>query len=216
MNHYSLLCIKPDYMPKNIIKILLDSKSEDFSNATTGYSRNEQVSNYRKTKWLTLPEEIGKHLHDSIFQTHEEVLKQIYSSTIKSVESPQFLRYDIGDEYKVHNDSEDLVGGKLKQVVERDISLLYYLNDDYDGGELEFTKLQLTIKPKTGMLIAFPSYLEFEHRVHPVTKGTRYSIVSWIATEKRLYERPYDRQKVQQTWVLPSGLNSDSKFSTSQ
>ena len=56
------------------------------------------------------------------------------------------------------------------------------------GGELEFTQLGLTIRPKKGMMIAFPSYHEFAHKVHPVKYGFRYTLVSWLETEKRLYD----------------------------
>jgi PKHD-type hydroxylase len=42
-----------------------------------------------------------------------------------------------------------------------------------DDGEFEITN----IKPKTGSVIVFPSYVH--HRVKPVTKGTRYSVVAW-------------------------------------
>ena len=65
---------------------------------------------------------------------------------------------------------------------------LFYLNEDYGGGEIEFYDLGLTIKPKKGMMIAFPSYKEFAHKVHPVTWGHRYSLVCWIATQKNLYD----------------------------
>jgi predicted 2-oxoglutarate/Fe(II)-dependent dioxygenase YbiX len=38
------------------------------------------------------------------------------------------------------------------------------------------------------MMIVFPSYKEFAHMVHPVTWGHRYSLVSWVATQKNLYD----------------------------
>jgi Rps23 Pro-64 3,4-dihydroxylase Tpa1-like proline 4-hydroxylase len=202
MNFYSLLCIIPDFIPDSIIKVLLDNKSEDYSHAQIGLSEEETIKDYRKTKWLNLPPHIHQSLFDSIGIIHNLYLKPIYNTSIKTIEPPQFLRYDISDHYDKHNDSESYVNNKLKRVMERDISLLLYLNDDYEGGELEFTKLQLTIKPKKGMLITFPSYDDFEHKVHPVTKGVRYNIVSWINTENRIYERPYDRPL--QQWVLPS------------
>jgi Rps23 Pro-64 3,4-dihydroxylase Tpa1-like proline 4-hydroxylase len=202
MNFYSLLCVIPDFIPDSIIKILLDNKSEDYSPAQIGLSEEETIRDYRKTKWLNLPPHIHQSLYDSIGIIHNLYLKPIYNTSIKTIEPPQFLRYDIHDHYDKHNDSESYVNNKLKRVMERDISLLLYLNDDYEGGELEFTKLQLTIKPKKGMLIAFPSYDDFEHKVHPVTKGVRYNIVSWINTENRIYERPYDRPL--QQWVLPN------------
>lgn len=205
MNFYSLLCVVPDFVPENIIQTLLKSKSDDFSLASVGIDEKEKITDYRQTKWLNLPTDVHQYLSNSIPLIYEEKLHSIFKSRIKNIEPPQFLRYDVGDHYDKHNDSESYVKGKLKRVVSRDISLLLYLNDDYEGGELEFTKLQLTIRPKKGMLIAFPSYEEFEHKVHPVTKGTRYTIVSWIETEKRIYDRPYESPaNLPRTWVLSS------------
>ena len=66
----------------------------------------------------------------------------------------------------------------------RKISISAILNDDYKGGELQFRTLSPTgqleessVACKTGDIIVFPSYLH--HRVKPVTKGVRYSIVAW-------------------------------------
>lgn len=192
MNPYSLLCIKPDFVPPSITQTLLSNKSSDYSEALVGYDDSQTVTDHRKTKWLTLPSDVHANLYRTIYQIHEQHLMPVYDSTAVHVEPPQFLRYDVDEHYDVHNDSESWVNGRLQRVVERDISVLLYLNDDYEGGQIEFTKLGLTLKPKSGMLLAFPSYLEFEHKVHPVTKGVRYTIVSWIATEKRIYARPYD------------------------
>jgi predicted 2-oxoglutarate/Fe(II)-dependent dioxygenase YbiX len=192
MNPYSLLCIKPDFVPDQIIRTLLSSKSDDYSKALVGYDDSQTHSDHRQTKWLTLPPNIHSLLYQSFHQIYSEHLKPIYQEPIKHVEPPQFLRYDVDEHYDCHNDSESWVNGRLARVVERDVSVLLYLNDDYEGGQIEFTQLGLTLKPKRGMLLAFPSYLEFEHKVHPVTRGTRYTVVSWICTEERIYARPYD------------------------
>jgi predicted 2-oxoglutarate/Fe(II)-dependent dioxygenase YbiX len=192
MNPYSSLCIKPDFVPDQIIRALLSSKSDDYSKALVGYDDSQTHSGHRQTKWLTLPSDIHSLLYQSIHQIYSEHLKPIYQKPIKHVEPPQFLQYDIDEHYDCHNDSESWVNGRLARVVERDVSVLLYLNDDYEGGQIEFTQLGLTLKPKRGMLLAFPSYLEFEHKVHPVTRGTRYTVVSWICTEERIYARPYD------------------------
>jgi Rps23 Pro-64 3,4-dihydroxylase Tpa1-like proline 4-hydroxylase len=203
MNLYSLICIEPNFVPKEIINTLLNKKSNESSPATVGVGDDSKVNDYRKTKWLTLPDDIFYNLKSSIHEIHESVFKPLYNSTLVNIEGPQFLRYDIEDHYDIHNDSEHFEYGKLVRSIDRDISILLYLNDDYEGGQLEFTQLHLTIKPKAGMLIAFPSYFDFEHKVHPVTKGTRYTIVSWIHTEKRIYERPYDTPRnLPRTWVL--------------
>ena len=47
-----------------------------------------------------------------------------------------------------------------------------YLNDDYEGGEIEFPDLDIKIKPKKGMAAIFDGTLA--HKVNEVTSGTRY------------------------------------------
>lgn len=53
-------------------------------------------------------------------------------------------------------------------------SLVAYINDDYEGGEISFPKHNVTIKPKAGSLIMFPSQEPYIHEVKPITSGTRY------------------------------------------
>ena len=67
----------------------------------------------------------------------------------------------------------------------RKISVSAILNDDYEGGELMFRFLdgdsnlaEVAITPRLGDLVVFPSYLD--HKVAPVTKGIRYSVVAWF------------------------------------
>jgi len=59
------------------------------------------------------------------------------------------------------------------------LSCLGVLNDDYEGGEfIMFDDYE--IKLKQGDLIIFPSNFLYPHKVEPVTKGTRYSYISWV------------------------------------
>jgi predicted 2-oxoglutarate/Fe(II)-dependent dioxygenase YbiX len=82
------------------------------------------------------------------------------------------LRYEGGQEYKPHYDGGTPTG--------RAISAVCYLNNDYEGGEIEFPYFNVKIKPLPGMLILFPSNFAYAHRAHPVTKGTKYAMVTWI------------------------------------
>lgn len=50
-------------------------------------------------------------------------------------------------------------------------SLSLYLNDDFEGGILEFKHKPYKIKPKAGMLVLVPVTKEFEHRVTKITSG---------------------------------------------
>lgn len=82
------------------------------------------------------------------------------------------LKYSDGEEYIAHYD------GNVKSG--RTISTIAYLNDDYEGGELEFPYHGVKIKPQAGMLIVFPSNFAYSHIAHPVTSGTKYAIVTWL------------------------------------
>lgn len=54
------------------------------------------------------------------------------------------------------------------------ISIVVYLNDDYEGGELVFPEQGITIKPESGSMVIFPSYPPYYHDPKPVTSGDKY------------------------------------------
>jgi predicted 2-oxoglutarate/Fe(II)-dependent dioxygenase YbiX len=59
------------------------------------------------------------------------------------------------------------------------LSVLGILNEDYEGGKFIMFEDQ-EIKFKAGDLLIFPSNFLYPHEVEPVTKGTRYSFISWV------------------------------------
>lgn len=66
-------------------------------------------------------------------------------------------------------------------MVEPLMSAVLYLNDDYEGGELDFPDLGVTIKPKAGSIIIFPSVAPFYHQSLIVKSGFKYmSPAFWI------------------------------------
>jgi hypothetical protein len=62
----------------------------------------------------------------------------------------------------------------------RRISTVYYLNDNYTGGEINFPRFGITFKPKANQMIVFPSTYVYNHSVSPVIEGERYAVVSWM------------------------------------
>jgi hypothetical protein len=53
-------------------------------------------------------------------------------------------------------------------------SLVAYINDDYDGGEISFPNHNVSIKPIAGSVIMFPSQEPYIHEVKPIISGQRY------------------------------------------
>ena len=92
-------------------------------------------------------------------------------------EPGQFTHYLTGGFYEWHTDND--VQGKHQPPV-RKISMTLLLSDPstFEGGELEIMSKGKTAKLKQGQAIFFASWLQ--HRVKPVTKGERKSLVMWF------------------------------------
>ena len=93
------------------------------------------------------------------------------------LERPQLLKYSEGSiGYGWHPD----IGTGYASL--RKISLSIVLNEGFSGGELAFfIGGEALLNPERGQAIAFPSFMA--HKVNPVTKGTRWSLVAWVAGE---------------------------------
>lgn len=56
------------------------------------------------------------------------------------------------------------------------ISMVFYLNDNYTGGDLNFPEQDVLIKPEAGSLVVFPSHKPYYHDPKPVTSGVKYMV----------------------------------------
>ena len=110
---------------------------------------------------------------------------------IKYAESNQITRYKKGGFYNFHRDGAGCHMSKYNNPTNafmhdhvRKLSMTVLLNESFEGGDFEFAsygKEESTITPlemKQGDVVVFPSFME--HRVAPITKGIRYSLVTWF------------------------------------
>lgn len=65
-----------------------------------------------------------------------------------------------------------------------DITILVYLNSDFEGGELIFPEYDLQIKPEAGDMLMFPSGHQYSHFVTPVTSGVRWYFSTFLVEPK--------------------------------
>lgn len=85
----------------------------------------------------------------------------------------QLLQYEAGGFYKQHVD-------QTPEYPHRTVSAAILLNDDFEGGQFSFFD-RTYIPPLTKhQCIVFPSNFMFPHEITPITKGTRYSVVTWF------------------------------------
>ncbi len=104
---------------------------------------------------------------------------------ISACEAMQITRYRKNGFYEWHQDGNgftrlNIPEDELIHGTTRKLSMTIVLNNNYEGGEFEFFDHNNNlIKEKMGTVIVFPSYMV--HRVRPVTKGVRYSLVVWFS-----------------------------------
>jgi predicted 2-oxoglutarate/Fe(II)-dependent dioxygenase YbiX len=155
----------------------------------TGKLEWETDKNVRDTQSVEYDSAIADTFNKMIGHAVSNFINPYYDINLQSAEAVQYLKYGVGGHYSPHIDGEALWHNKetntleWRKNIERDISILVYLNNEYEGGELVFPNQHITLNPKAGMLVAFPSNHNFLHGVMPVTKGTRYALVSWASLE---------------------------------
>lgn len=90
----------------------------------------------------------------------------------------RYNKYSQGEEMRNHVDHiQSIFDGNIKGVPI--LTILGILNDDFEGGKLiMFNKAEIHFP--AGSILVFPSNFAYPHLVTPVTKGVRYSFVSWV------------------------------------
>lgn len=146
-------------------------------------NRNNAIEKIRKSEisWIALNNKT-EFIYDTMAYIARQLNGQFFNFDLYGfVEDFQYTVYrPEGDHYTWHMDK----GGF--NLAPRKLSMVLQLSDpsEYEGGDLEFFTAAdtFTAKKEKGLVYAFPSYLM--HRVTPVTRGTRRSLVVWISGPK--------------------------------
>lgn len=101
----------------------------------------------------------------------------LFSSKDKDYSMKLIYRfYDENDYYNWHVDST-----KNGNFV---LSVIIYLNDDFDGGATLFLNDKIKVKPKKGSVLIFPCDMRTIHKGTKVTSGTKKII--WTCLEEKI------------------------------
>jgi 2OG-Fe(II) oxygenase superfamily len=107
---------------------------------------------------------------------------------------PAVVRWRVGDRQEPHADKEFHIGeerGRPNDFPYYDIASLFYINDDYEGGELYFPQHGLEFKPKARAAYFFPGDKFYAHGVRPVKSGMRYTCpFFWTVLEHTGEKKP--------------------------
>lgn len=152
----------------------------DQTMAAATLSGGRQASSIRRSQTAWLPREAGfEPLYERVWKAAQGFNEQFFGFDLTGVEQGlQIARYDAdyNGTYDWHLDFSH-----VEQTRKLSLSIQLSEGADYEGGDLEFDfQSEITRAGRErGLVIAFPSFLR--HRVAPVTRGTRYSLVAWVA-----------------------------------
>ena len=154
--------------------------------------RKPKVGVDKKTRITDVAWTNDQWVYDTIWPFMMQANEQAgWKYEIKSAESSQLTRYKKGGFYNFHRDGNGCHMVKYNNPTNafmhghvRKLSMTVLLNQSFEGGDFEFTsygKEECTITPvemSQGDVVVFPSWME--HRIAPITKGIRYSLVTWF------------------------------------
>lgn len=129
-----------------------------------------------KIAWITYNED-SKWIFDKLSHSIKILNDQCFKFDITGIDSIQFTEYDAPDNHFSAHIDRNFGTNVFK------ISITIQLSDpeEYEGGELKIFENNIdgTVMTKQkGAFIAFPSFVM--HKVNPITKGKRYSLVVWV------------------------------------
>ena len=138
-----------------------------------GYNPNKRVTTISWIPFKEMPE-MYRDIEKTMLQANNN---HFGFEGMQLTEPGQFTHYPTGGFYEWHMDN-DVLGKHQPPVRKISMTLLLSPENEFEGGELEFMSNGKTAKLKQGQAIFFASWLQ--HRVKPVTKGERYSLVMWF------------------------------------
>ena len=102
----------------------------------------------------------------------QDYCKRFNIYNLRYWEAFNFIKYEPGHHFMEHHDH----GFSYNCTV----SLVAYLNDDFEGGELFFRLQGINYIPKAGDVVLFPSTYMYPHQAKVVHSGTKYSLVTML------------------------------------
>ena len=125
----------------------------------------------------------------------ESFTKKILGSPIENQEQASVIRYEKGQQYRDHWDYfhpqlhpkeyESFVIAKNNS--NRIATAMFYLNDNFEGGETFFPRIDFKIKPELGTCVTWVNFFENgefnEESLHaglPVINGEKYISTKWV------------------------------------
>ncbi len=169
----------PIFTPEQCQLIINAGRSEPVQNGQVGGGAQGVVDTKTRTSHISW---IPFNKMPEMYSTLEQIVNKTNNNHfgfdgIKITEQAQYTEYPAGGFYDWHIDS-DINGINEPPVRKISMTCLLSHESEFEGGGLELMSDGKIARPKQGQAIFFASYIR--HRVIPITKGTRKSLVMWF------------------------------------
>jgi hypothetical protein len=157
---------------KKLHSLCLDNEGWDQLDYANAFTNNLKVIDGTKD----IIQELN-NLIETVFDESKYSLQKVFIIS-------RFVTQDEGasSSMHIHVDRHDNPGSK--DVV---FGVIYYINDNYDGGEIFYPDLNLRHKPKANSLLCHDATIR--HGVDLVTNGTRYMIPEFVFEGKDYFNQ---------------------------
>ena len=170
------------------LKILECNKDENISYQDIDYEYYPEYKNDNPAKTIVKVPSSSVHFIDpyktEFLNKTRENLSLIYQTKIYEEKDASVVVFFPGEGIRTHWDGSVDVptyGGHPH----RDYSSVFYFNEDFEGGLLHFTEIDIKIKPEPNMILLFPTTIRYSHRVEEVTSGIRMMSPSFWCSDKK-------------------------------
>ena len=177
-NFQELIVLEGGFLQHEIAMLRHGLKEDEFKKAEVS-APEKYDETLRKSKVMNLLDtDANAWIYDRLLDIAKAYNTQCFGFDITGFRyNLQIARYGVGDFFDWHL---DFGAGEISH---RKISMTVQLSnpEDYEGGDLEFMygNEVYTVPRTLGTIVIFPSFIL--HRVTEITKGTRESIVGWVA-----------------------------------
>ena len=169
----------PIFTPEQCQLIINAGRSEPVQDGQVGGGDKGVVDTKTRTSHISW---IPFNKMPEMYSTLEQIVNKTNNNHfgfegVKITEQAQYTEYPAGGFYDWHIDS-DIVGMNEPPVRKISMTCLLSHESEFEGGGLELMSDGKIARPKQGQAIFFASYIR--HRVIPITKGIRKSLVVWF------------------------------------
>jgi len=180
---YVVTTLGPVFTPEQCALIIKEGQSFQPQTAQVGGGQGGKIdpkTRITTLSWIPYEHEATKPMYETIEREGKKANRNHFGfDEVQLNEQAQFTEYsgEVKGHYTWHMDSD--IEMKNEPPV-RKLTMVTLLSDpnSYEGGELEAVSPGKEVKLKQGHSLFFASFLN--HRVKPVTRGVRHSLVVWF------------------------------------